>query len=72
MGKYEELLFRILRGTPDANIALDDLRQLLLRFLKNAGGAVITFSGESGLKRKSTCNGTMAKPKLIRCAKYAQ
>lgn len=31
MGKYEKLLFRILRGTSDANIAFDDLRQLLLR-----------------------------------------
>ncbi len=31
MGKYEKLLFQILRGTSDANIAFDDLRQLLLR-----------------------------------------
>jgi hypothetical protein len=30
-GKYEKLLFQILRGTSDANIAFDDLRQLLLR-----------------------------------------
>ena len=32
MGKYDKLLFKILRGTSDANIAFDDLRQLLLRF----------------------------------------
>ena len=31
MGKYEKLLFQILRGTSDANIAFDDLCQLLLR-----------------------------------------
>lgn len=31
MGKYEKLLFQILRGTSDANIAFDDLRQLLMR-----------------------------------------
>lgn len=31
MGKYEKLLFQILRGTSDANIPFDDLRQLLLR-----------------------------------------
>lgn len=31
MGKYEKLLEQILRGTSDANIAFDDLRQLLLR-----------------------------------------
>jgi virulence-associated protein VapD len=31
MGKYEKLLFQILRGTSDTNIGFDDLRQLLLR-----------------------------------------
>jgi len=31
MGKYEKLLFRILRGTSDTNIAFDDLCRLLLR-----------------------------------------
>lgn len=31
MEKFEKLLFQILRGTSDANIAFDDLRQLLLR-----------------------------------------
>ena len=31
MGKYERLLFQILRGASDANIAFDDLRHLLLR-----------------------------------------
>ena len=31
MGKYDKLLFQILRGMSDTNIAFDDLRQLLLR-----------------------------------------
>lgn len=29
MSKYDKLLFQILRGTSDANIAFNDLRQLL-------------------------------------------
>jgi hypothetical protein len=32
MGKFEKLLSQILRGTSDANIPFDDLRQLLRRF----------------------------------------
>jgi hypothetical protein len=31
MGKYDKLLFQILRGTSDANIGFDDLRQLLIQ-----------------------------------------
>ena len=31
MGKFEKLLTQVLRGTSDANIPFDDLRQLLLR-----------------------------------------
>ncbi len=31
MAQYEKLLFQILRGTSDANIPFDELRQLLLR-----------------------------------------
>lgn len=30
MGKYDKLLESVLRGTSDANIAFDDLRQLLM------------------------------------------
>jgi len=30
MAKYDKLLLRILQGHSDANIAFDDLRQLLL------------------------------------------
>ncbi len=29
MGKYDKLLFQILRGTSDANIPFDDVRNLL-------------------------------------------
>lgn len=32
MGKYDKLLIRLLSGASDANIAFDDLRQLLVRF----------------------------------------
>ncbi len=32
MGKYDKLIFKILRGTSDANIGFDDLRGLLLQF----------------------------------------
>jgi hypothetical protein len=31
MGRYDKLLFQILRGRSDTNISFDDLRQLLLR-----------------------------------------
>ena len=31
MGKYEKLLSQIMRGTSDANVAFDDLCQLLRR-----------------------------------------
>lgn len=31
MGKYEKLLLQIMRGTSDANVAFDDLCQLLRR-----------------------------------------
>ena len=31
MGKFDKLLFQILRGTSDTNISFDDLCQLLLR-----------------------------------------
>ena len=32
MGKYEKLIFQILRGTSDANISFSDLINLLLDF----------------------------------------
>jgi hypothetical protein len=32
MSKYEKLLFKVLRGTSDANISFNDLRGLIKRF----------------------------------------
>ena len=73
MGKYEKLLFQILRGTSDANIAFDDLRQLLLRlgFEERRRGSHHTFRKER-IEEKSTCNGMTAKPRIIRDAKCGQ
>jgi hypothetical protein len=45
MGKYDKLLFQILRGTSDSNIVFDDLCQLLLRlgFKERTRGSHHTF-----------------------------
>lgn len=53
MGKYEKLLFQVLRGTSDANVAFDDLRQLLLRlgFEERKRGSHHTFR-RSGIEEK--------------------
>jgi hypothetical protein len=53
MGKYDKLLFQILRGTSDANIGFDGLRQLLLRlgFEERRRGSHHTFRKE-GIEEK--------------------
>ncbi len=53
MGKYDKLLFQILRGTSDANIAFDDLRMLLLRlgFVERERGSHHIFRKE-GIEEK--------------------
>ena len=53
MGKYDKLLFQILRGTSDTNIGFDDLRQLLLRlgFEERKRGSHHTFRKE-GIEEK--------------------
>jgi len=53
MGKYEKLLFQVLRGTSDANISFDDLRQLLLRlgFEERKRGSHHTFR-KAGIEEK--------------------
>lgn len=53
MGKYEKLLSRILQGSSDANIAFDDLCQLLRRlgFEERIRGSHHTFRKE-GVKEK--------------------
>lgn len=45
MGKSDRLLLRVLRGTSDANIEFDDLRNLLLRlgFEERVRGSHHTF-----------------------------
>lgn len=53
MGKYAKLLFQILRGASEANIAFDDLRQLLLRlgFVERKRGSHHIFRKE-GIEEK--------------------
>ncbi len=53
MTKYDKLLFQILRGTSDANIGFDDLRQLLLRlgFEERIHGSHHTFR-KAGIEEK--------------------
>ena len=53
MEKYDKLLFQILRGTSDANITFDDLRQLLLRlgFEERTHGSHHSFRKE-GIEEK--------------------
>ena len=53
MGRYEKLLFQVLRGTSDENIAFDDLRRLLLRlgFEERRRGSHHTFR-KAGIEEK--------------------
>ncbi|MDO9263135.1 MAG: type II toxin-antitoxin system HicA family toxin [Desulfosalsimonadaceae bacterium] len=53
MGKYDKLLFQILRGASDANIGFDDLCQLLFRlgFEERIRGSHHTFRKE-GIEEK--------------------
>jgi len=48
MGKYDKLIFQILRGTSDRNISFDDLCQLLVRmgFEKRVRGSHHIFFRE--------------------------
>jgi len=48
MTQYDKLLFKILRGLSDANIAFNDLRRLLLRmgFLERIDGSHYIFTKE--------------------------
>jgi len=51
-GKYEKLIFQILRGTSDANISFSDLISLSQYFgLKCVSRVVTTFSGKKALRR---------------------
>jgi virulence-associated protein VapD len=70
MGKYEKLLFQVLRGTSDANIAFDDLRQLLLRlgFEERRRGSHHTFR-KAGIEEKINLHEMITRQRLIRYAK---
>ena len=58
MGKWEKVLLRVLRGTSDANIAFEDLCNLLVRL-----GFERRTSGSHNIFRKA---GTIEKPNLQR------
>jgi hypothetical protein len=53
VAKYEELLLRILRGTSDANISFNELRQVLRRlgFEERIGGSHHMFR-KAGIEEK--------------------
>jgi len=58
MGKWEKVLLQVLRGTSDANIAFEDLCNLLVRL-----GFERRTSGSHNIFRKA---GTIEKPNLQR------
>jgi predicted RNA binding protein YcfA (HicA-like mRNA interferase family) len=69
MGKYEKLLLQILRGSSDANIAFDDLCQLLRRlgFKENIRGSHHNFR-KQGVEQKVNLqkDGSKAKAYQVR------
>jgi len=64
MGKYEKLLLQILRGSSDANIAFDDLCQLVRRlgFEESIRGSHHNFRKE-GVEHKINLQKDGRKPK---------
>jgi hypothetical protein len=69
VGKYGELLQRILGGKADANIRFDDLRQLLIRmgFELRTRGSHHIFR-KAGIEEKINIqrDGNLAKPYQVR------
>ena len=69
MGKYEELLQKILRGSSDANIPFDELCRLLERlgFSKRTSGGHHVFV-RAGVNRQVVLQprGSKAKPYQVR------
>ena len=65
MVKYDKVLFQILRGTSDANIGFDDLRQLLLRlgFEERIRGSHHTFR-KQGVEEKINLQRDNSKAKV--------
>lgn len=71
MGKYEKLIFQVLRGTSDANIGFEDLCNLLRRmgFNERAKGSHHVFR-KHGIIEKINLqkDGSKAKPYQVRNA----
>ncbi|MEA2083792.1 MAG: type II toxin-antitoxin system HicA family toxin [Thermodesulfobacteriota bacterium] len=69
MGKYEKLIFQILRGTSDANIAFSDLINLLkcFEFEMRIKGSHHVFR-KAGIEEKINLqkDGNKAKPYQVR------
>lgn len=72
MGKHEKLLGRILQGNSDANIAFDDLRNILIRlgFEERIRGSHHNFR-KAGIREKINLQraGSKAKPYQVRQAR---
>jgi len=72
VAKYDDLLARILRGTSDANVAFNDLRQLLRRlgFEERIRGSHHMFR-KAGVEEKINlqCEGSKAKVYQVRQAR---
>lgn len=69
MGKHEKFILKLLSGTSDANIAFDELRDLLLRlgFEERTRGSHHNFR-KPGVEEKINIqkDGTKAKPYQVR------
>jgi len=69
MSKYDKLFSRVLRGTSDANISFDDLRQLViwLGFDERTRGSHHLFR-KTGIEEKINLQreGSKAKPYQVR------
>ncbi|MBI5919728.1 MAG: type II toxin-antitoxin system HicA family toxin [Nitrosomonadales bacterium] len=69
MGKYDKLLFQILRGLSDANVAFDDLCRLLeqLGFEVRVRGSHHVFRKEGVAEKINLqCQGAQAKPYQVK------
>jgi len=73
MSKYDKLFSRVLRGTSDANISFDDLRQLViwLGFDERTRGSHHLFR-KTGIEEKINLQreGSKAKPYQVRQVRY--
>ena len=71
MGKYEKLIFQILRGTSDANIAFSDLINLMQHFGFEMRIKVATTSfEEKGLKKSQIYKKMAIKQNHIKSDRY--